>query len=159
MICFLVLVNPVQAVGVKVKPSSINLAVKTGQLTKTEMLVVNIGQEPAFYQLYPDQAEKSILIEPAGFYLEPGVSKIVSITVVKNIPGRLTTNISVVARPQGAGGLAAASGVKIPIMIVAAGLPFWFLVLLIIIISFILVVGVVKLKRSKQVKFGPKLQY
>jgi hypothetical protein len=116
------------AVGVGVKPKDLNLKIQAAQQTVTEILVMNVSNEPAIYQVYPDGLEKNIKIGPTDFRLEPGDSQIVKIIVKINNPGRFSTNISVIGRPLANAGLAAASGVKVPIMVEVFGLNiYWFL--------------------------------
>jgi len=125
--CFLVFLSfcfsagQVLAIGVGVRPSSLNLKVKTGQETTTEFLVINAGKEPAVYQVYPDSLEKEIKILNPDFRLEPQGSQIVGLKVNFKNPGRFAVNISVVARPLATTGLAAASGVKLPITVISLG--------------------------------------
>jgi len=123
----LLLINSAQAVGVGVKPKEIDLTVKIGKETVTEFLVMNVSDQPAIYQIYPDALEEEIKLGPSDFRLEPGASQIVKATVTINNPGRFSTNISVVARPLGATGLVAASGVKVPITINSSGISVWWL--------------------------------
>lgn len=139
----------VWAVGVGVKPKEINLQIQTGKEVITEFLVINVSQEPALYQVYPDGLQKQIQLEPIDFQLEPDGSQIVKAKVIAKTPGRFSTNISVVARPLGAGGLTAASGVKVPITIIASGLPWWWLVLGGVIIFCLIGFFVVILRKRK----------
>ena len=115
----------VYAVGVGVKPKEIDLNVRVGQQVATEILVINISKEPALYSVSADALEDDIIISPQDFKLEADTNRLVTISVKMKTPGRFATNISVVARPLGAGGLTAASGVKLPLTITASGFPGW----------------------------------
>ena len=161
LICLLIVVfslglgDSVQAVGVGVKPKEINLTVKTNKETMTEMLVMNVSAEPAIYQIYPDALVKEIKIEPTDFRLEPEGSQMVKVKVTLKSPGRFNTNISVIARPLGNSGFAAASGVKIPITIDSSGLPWiWLLaglalICLLIFFGVKLIVSKISFKQDK----------
>lgn len=144
--------NSVQAVGVGVKPKEIDLSVKAGQETVTEFLVMNVDKVPAMYKVSLDAMEDKIKINITDFVLEPNESKIVKVAVKIESPGRFSTNISVVARPLGAGGLTAASGVKVPITIAVSGIPFWLIVLGAVIVICLIVIFVVKLNKGRNKK-------
>lgn len=153
--CFLVFwfsIGQVSAIGVGVKPKQIDLQVSSGQETSTEFLVVNVGSEPASYQVYPDGLQSSLKLAPTDFRLEPDGSQIVKVTANFKSPGRFATNISIVARPLAAGGLAAASGVKLPINVVVSGWPGWLLVLGAAIVLCLAAFFVVKLRNNKKIK-------
>ena len=155
LLCFCVfvfLVSQASAVGVGVKPKEINLNVRAGQQTETEILVVNVSREPAFYEVYPDALENKINVDPSNFRLEPDGSQIVVLKAKINTPGRFATNLSVVARPVANHGLPAGSGVKIPVTIVVSGLPVWLLILGAIIAICIILIFIVKLKKLKNKK-------
>ncbi|MFA6410718.1 MAG: hypothetical protein WCW26_04050 [Candidatus Buchananbacteria bacterium] len=122
---FLLWTNSALAIGVGVKPKEINLQAIVGREVISEFLVVNVSKEPAYYQIYADGLEKEIKLEPTDFRLEPDGSQIVKVKVNLKMPGRFNTNISVVARPLAGTGLAAASGVKIPITIVVSVWLWW----------------------------------
>ncbi len=146
----LLLGQGVQAVGVGVKPKAINLSVPVGRETTTEFLVINVAAEPAIYQVYPDALVDEVKISPTDFQLDPGASKIIKATVKIKSPGLFGTNISVVARPLGAGGLAAASGVKLPLSITASGLPLWLKIIgLVLTICLVLIFGLLLIKRHQ----------
>ena len=144
----LLLGQSAQAVGVGVKPKEINLPVKVGRETVTEFLVINVAQEPAIYQIYPDALEDEIKIEPTDFQLESGGNQLVKAKIIIKTPGRFSTNISVVARPLGVGGLATASGVKIPVTITASGIPLWWLILGLMIACLLIIFTVLLIKKK-----------
>lgn len=158
IICCLFFAVPVLAVGIAVKPKEINLNVTVGRQTETEILVINISEEPAMYQVYPDALLEVITVTPADFRLEPNGNQIVNIIVKAKKPGRFATNISAIARPVGAGGLPTASGVKVPITIIASGILLWRLILGIFVGICLLIIFIVKLKkRSKSIIHKPNL--
>ena len=121
---FVLSASQASAVGVGVKPKEINLDIRAGKQTETEILVVNVSSEPAFYEVYPDALENKINLEPSNFRLEPDESQIVALKAKINTPGRFGTNLSIVARPVAASSFPAGSGVKVPISIIVSGLPF-----------------------------------
>lgn len=125
------------AVGVGVKPDKIDIDITIGKETETEILVINVSSQPAIYQIYPDALEKNITVSPNEFQLDPKGTQAVKVTIKINTPGKFATNLSVVARPLAAGGLVAASGVKIPITITTLGNIFWWGPLGILIVSLV----------------------
>lgn len=145
---FMLFSQSAHAVGVGVKPDKIDLGIIVGKYTETEILVINVASQPAIYQIYPDGLEKNITVSPNEFQLDPQATQLVKVTVKINIPGKFATNLSVVARPLAAGGLSAASGVKIPITITTLGSLFWWIALGILIFSLV-VFFLVKKKTSK----------
>jgi len=144
--------NYAWAVGVGVKPKEINLDLRAGKEVETEILVVNVSDEPAFYEVYLDAFENNINIEPSNFRLESSESQIVSLKVKINTPGRFGTNLSVVARPVAALGIPAGSGVKVPVDIVVSGLPVWWIIAGVFLIVCLLLVFVVILIYKKRKK-------
>src|SRR3989344_6626585 len=138
----------VSALGVGVKPKEINLDIQVNKKIETEILVMNVAQEPALYQVYPDALEDEIKIYPENFQLGPEGSQIVKVVVEIRNPGKFATNLSIVARPPGAGGLPTATGVKVPITISAAGLNLWRFALAVVIGICLLMIFVVKLKKD-----------
>lgn len=113
------LFNPVtaDAVGIGVKPKSLNINAGAGRAVKTEMLVMNTGAEPAMYKITPDGLENRINISPADFRLEPDGTQIISVSVKILTPGKYASNLSVMAKPLSTEGFSASTGVKIPIEI------------------------------------------
>ena len=71
----------VLAVSVGVKPKELNLEVTAGKKAETEILIINTGQEPAFYKVYPDNFKNKIIIKPSDFRLNPGDSQIVNANI------------------------------------------------------------------------------
>ncbi|MFA5021691.1 MAG: hypothetical protein WC508_01230 [Patescibacteria group bacterium] len=158
LVC-LFLANQAQAIGVGVKPKEINILAITGREVISEFLVVNISQEPARYEIYPDGLQRELKLEPTDFRLEPDGSQIVKVKVNLKNPGRFNTNISVVAHPLANAGLAAASGVKIPITIVSCGWWIWYLVGVLVVACLVAIFGVKLLKnrKIKDLKNNPKV--
>jgi len=152
-VCFSVFIvclffgHSTQAVGVGVKPKEIDLTVKIGRETVTEFLVMNVSDQPAIYQVYPDALEGEIKLGPSDFRLEPGGSQIVKASIIISGPGRYSTNISVVARPLGATGLVAASGVKVPITIDSSGIPIWWLGVGVVLACLVIIFVLLLIKR------------
>lgn len=57
----------VQAVGVGVKPSKIDLNIIVGKKTEIEILVINVASQPAIYQIYPDTLKKILQLLQTNF--------------------------------------------------------------------------------------------
>ena len=119
---------PVLAVGIGVRPTAVNLNVRAGKTVETEILVMNVSDQPALYQVYLDGLQDSVRVSPSDFQLEPQASQLITLSITVQRPGRFATNISAVARPLSASGLPAASGVKVPLTITASGIPLWWLI-------------------------------
>lgn len=106
----------VQAVGVGVNPSSLDIEFLDTQTSKkAELVVFNISDEPSYFEIYMDDLEDWVLIEPFQFFLEPHQSQRVSLFITPKESGRIATNISVVARPINKQGFRADSGLKVPL--------------------------------------------
>ena len=114
--------NQAAAVGVSVKPQRIVLELKAGQMATSQVLVTNVGSEPAVYQVYPDKFSDQISVSPTDFKLESQASQLVTLIVKTKAAFDLITNLSVVARPLAAGGGTAGSGVKVPVNVTVSGL-------------------------------------
>ena len=121
--------GPVSAVGIGIKPIRLDLNVSLGKEVKTEILVINVSDEPAVYQLRPDSFVGEIKISPDSFILQPAENQLVEVAVKMRSSGLFLTNISAVARPLGgSGGFSAGSGIKIPITISSSGIRIWYFV-------------------------------
>ncbi|MFA5659727.1 MAG: hypothetical protein WC900_10655 [Oscillospiraceae bacterium] len=139
-----------QAVGIGVKPKKIDLNVVLGKEIKTEILIINVSDEPAMYQVYPDSLKQEIKVSPSDFTLDPSASQLVEIKVKMKSPGLFATNISAVARPLGSGGLVAASGVKIPFTASVSGWPVSWFIIGFIFVCFAIVFMLLLIKRRKK---------
>ena len=106
------------AVGVGADPSFLDLMLKRGQPQEVEILVYNISQEAAIYQIFPDQLNDWIKAEPANFRLESGENRVVKIKVLAEKAGKKETNISLLAAPLDRGGFSISSGIKIPVKLI-----------------------------------------
>ncbi len=149
-ICGLLFAWPALALSVGIKPTEINLPVVIGHKTESKILVINTGAEPVLYKVYPDDLADKIIVKPADFRLEPGSNQIVTVIVKIWKPGKFSTNLSVVARPLGLNGLVAVPGIKVPITITSIDIPFWWIILEVVIGSCLIIFFTVKLKRRKR---------
>lgn len=143
------------AVGVGVKPKNIDLPALVGRETKTELLIMNVDDQPAVYQLYPDALNDWIIIKPAELKLEANANQIVEVSVKVTTPGLFSTNISVVARSLSVNGFSAASGVKIPIVIRASGILWQWLVAGLSLVCLSVIFGVKLKKKHKNLDNNP----
>jgi len=157
--CNLLLAQTVFAVGVGIKPKEINVDVSIGEGSAVEILVTNSGEEPAVYQVYPDNYERKITISPADFRLDARASQIVKIVIKSWMPGEFNTNLSVVGRPVDNQELTVGSGVKVPINIKVQNLSKWQMVFggIIIICLLILFMIIFKKDKGKAVKILAKI--
>jgi hypothetical protein len=109
----------VLASGAQVKPSKINFDV-AGDTFETFLTVFNPSSEVQLFEVYPDDFENSIMINPKSFTLEAGENKKVKITATldENIQdSQISTNISVISKPLSESDFSVGAGIKIPINI------------------------------------------
>ncbi|MBZ9569644.1 hypothetical protein KJA16_01845 [Patescibacteria group bacterium] len=115
--CLLFSFDSALAIGIGTKPSFLDLELKVGQPKKTEILVYNISQEAGIFQVFPDELNEWIEIEPNNFRLEAGENKKVKITVLAKEEGKKATNLSVLANPLDRQSFSVSSGIKIPMQL------------------------------------------
>jgi hypothetical protein len=144
-------ISSVFAISVGVKPKELNLNIPIGRESKSEILVFNMGKELALYQVLPDAYNNKIFIEPADFRLEPNGNQIVKVIVKSWRPGKFATNISIVARPIGAGGIPVVSGVKVPIVITVSSAIFWLILAVILFFCFLGIHVIILKKRERNI--------
>ncbi|MDP2765906.1 MAG: hypothetical protein Q8O41_00410 [Candidatus Methanoperedens sp.] len=143
-------VKPVLAVSIGVKPTELNLNVKSGKEVEGDILIINTGGEPALYHVYPDGLNKKIIVKPSDFRLEAYSNQIVAIIAKSQYPGRFSTNLSITARPLGSSGVVVASGIKVPITVTSADIPFWWVILEAVIGGCLIIFFMVKLKNKRR---------
>lgn len=149
LLSFLV-ASDVWAVGVAVKPTQLDLQGTTMRSVAGELLVVNIDRVPALYQMSADEFSDIISFDATDFQLQPQESRIVRFKGWFSNPGTFQTSISVAAKPLGNAGLAAASGVKVPVVIVISGVSLMMLVGGIISFCLLLTILLVVKLKTKQ---------
>ncbi|MBZ9572153.1 hypothetical protein KJA15_02390 [Patescibacteria group bacterium] len=103
------------AIGIGTNPSFLDLELKAGQSKKTEILVYNLSKVAGFFQVFPDELNDWIKIEPNNFRLEAGEKKEVKITISAKEEGRKGTNLSVLAVPLDRQSFSVSPGLKIPL--------------------------------------------
>ena len=107
------------AVGLTVKPTSINMEAAKDKPAESELLIMNSYDEPASYRVFADEFSDKIIISPNRFKLYPGENQIVKLALADSDAGKIKTSISVVASPLAGAGLITSSGVKIPLTVSA----------------------------------------
>ena len=107
-----------QAAGVGVKPSRLELDGVFLGMTRAEILVTNVEESPALYEVSFDDFPAA-LVEPMVFRLEAGANQLVALHLPVRMAGRANYTLSVIARPLAATSLSAATGVKIPVQLTA----------------------------------------
>jgi len=98
--------------GFIVSPSRLRFESATSQ----NLTVTNGAKDPARFEVYADEYEKSFAIEPMRFDLAPNKSQIVS--VKSKSEATVATNISIVSKANGAESIAFQTGIKIPVSVV-----------------------------------------
>src|SRR3989344_2279981 len=120
MICVaMVLLLPQEAgaIGLAVKPRSLEVQQAIVGHGEAQLLVTNSTAEAAVYQVYPDAQQQNISITPTDFRLEAGESALVIIETHFALPARYQFDISIVARPLEVTSIRTASGVKVPLVV------------------------------------------
>ncbi|MBZ9578498.1 hypothetical protein KJA14_01465 [Patescibacteria group bacterium] len=103
------------AIGIGAKPSFLDLELKVGQPQKTKILVYNISQEAGIFQVFSDELNEWIKIEPNSFRLEAGENKEVKIKVLAKEEGKKATNLSVLVASLDRRSFSVGPGLKIPL--------------------------------------------
>lgn len=103
------------AIGIGAKPSFLDLELKIGQTKETKILVYNISQEPGIFQVFPDELNDWIKIEPDNFRLEAGEDKEIKIKILAEEGGKKATNLSISAIPLVRTSFSVSPGLKIPL--------------------------------------------
>ncbi len=151
LISFFSVVDNAGAVSIGIKPKEIKTSVSICEQKTIEVLIKNTGQEPAMYKVFTDSYTDNIKIKPDIFKLESREEKVLKVIFKFRLPGKVDTNLSVVARPLDINGVAASPGVKIPVNInigfsrVMFFLAFALLLLVICLITFF----VLRLRKNK----------
>jgi len=104
----------VQAVGVSVVPSKLLIETQVNQFTKTIITVKNPSPVVGIYDVYIDDYEQWIKINPSSFTLESGETKKVELQIKSPGTGVFATQISAVAKPLSSREFQANTGLKIP---------------------------------------------
>lgn len=103
------------AIGIGAKPSFLDLELRSGQPKKTEILIYNLSQEAGIFQVFPDELNDWIKIEPDNFRLEAGENKEIKITAISKEEGIKTINLSVSATSLDRQSFSVGPGLKIPL--------------------------------------------
>lgn len=105
------------AAGIEVSPSRLEL--NTDSKTRAELQTSNPTPDVQIFEVYTEEFEDLIEINPRSFTLESAESK--KIEVIVNPKNKseavLQTEISIVSRPLADSEFSAATGVKIPLII------------------------------------------
>ncbi|XOB41183.1 MAG: hypothetical protein ACKKMW_00320 [Candidatus Nealsonbacteria bacterium] len=115
--CFLFSFDSALAIGIGTKPSFLDLELEVGQPKKAKILIYNISQEAGIFQVFPDELNEWIKIEPSNFRLEAGENKEVKITFLAKEEGRKAINLSVLAKPLDRQSFSVNPGVKVPVQL------------------------------------------
>jgi hypothetical protein len=113
--CLLFSFDSALAIGIGAKPSLLDLELKVGQSKETKILVYNISQEAGIFQVFPDELNEWIKIEPNNFRLEAGENEEIKIKILAKEEGERVTNLSVLAIPLDRQSFSVGPGLKIPL--------------------------------------------
>ena len=124
---FLFYSGQVSAIGIGVKPLSLDLELEKDEIKTAEISVYNISQEAGIFQIFPDELQDWIKIEPNNFRLEAGESKEIKIEILAKEKGGKTTNLSVSVKPLDHQSFSVSPGLKIPLRLNVSGKEYLFL--------------------------------
>lgn len=110
----------VKGSGIAVSPAKLELTVEAQTKFPEALAVTNPTADVLLFEVYPDEFNDLIKLDPATFIIEAGGKQYIAITFDPDqLPDRssslLTTNISVVSKPLLDSRFQANTGVKIPI--------------------------------------------
>lgn len=105
------------AVSLSVAPSKIKISTSANQEAQARIIVKNPASQVAMFEIYPDQFDNQIYLNPQSFILESGEKREVLLEAKFKEPGQYLTDISVVASTVSSLTFQAKGGVKIPINI------------------------------------------
>ena len=88
-------IGQAQAAGISVTPSSLYFEQTVGLKKSAYVEVKNLSAEPVIFNLYADEFEDQIRLEPGNFRLEPEESRKIKATVALKKAGIFATNISI----------------------------------------------------------------
>ncbi len=117
VILVIVFLHPMSclALGVQATPAHITIQAKSLQNIEQEILITNIGKQPAIYQLKIEPHTQNIHLRQDSFYLEPLAQKRINLRYQKLLPGNYDYQLKIFAKNKQAGDLGASPGVKIKI--------------------------------------------
>lgn len=138
----------VSALGISAIPSKIGIEGIVHQPEYRALTLRNPSQEAAVFDVYVEDFQEIIRVEPRNFLLESNQKKTVQVVVLPQEAGVFATDISVVARSLSAQSFRGGTGLKIPLVILAeeGSSPknwSWFIVWGDIILGGILVGGII----------------
>ena len=116
-------IGQAQAAGISVTPSSLYFEQTVGLKKSAYVEVKNLSAEPVIFNLYADEFEDQIRLEPGNFRLEPEESRKIKATVALKKAGIFATNISVIAQDLDRRKFNVSTGVKIPVQIKSLPAP------------------------------------
>ncbi|MBU4332282.1 hypothetical protein KKD20_04120 [Patescibacteria group bacterium] len=114
---FLLTTTIAQAVGVSAVPSKLKVDAAANEISSAHLTIKNPSNKVSIYDVYADDYQTWIKIQPMSFTLEAGEIKKVTLSIKPPQAGVFSTNISVVAKPLSTREFQANSGIKIPIQI------------------------------------------
>jgi len=115
------------AAGIQASPARLDFSASQGRPASQNIIVVNPTADVQIFEVYSDDFTDIIKAQPQSFTLQSGESKTVKLTVTPSLAQaegqKLSTNLSVVAKPLADNQFSVGTGVKIPLSITAAGAP------------------------------------
>ena len=109
----------VQAAGIQVTPERLEFEIAASKSQTKEITVANPTADVQLFEVYPDDFESIINVNPKSFTLEAGGQKEVSVTIKPDSlsAGVLSTNLSIVGKPLAESRVQVNTGVKIPVTV------------------------------------------
>ena len=108
------------ATGLSVSPTRLDFEVVDGGKASQTLTVTNPTADVMVFEVYADEFEDMIMVQPESFTLESGGRKMVSISIDAkdaNKSQSISTNLSVVGKPLAESKVNVGAGAKIPVTI------------------------------------------
>lgn len=119
---FLATLSPLltHASGLQISPAKLDFTIYNNKTSQQDMVIVNPTAEVQIFDIYPDDFDKQIKVEPASFVLESGARKTVKVYVYpKNLSNsqKISTDLSITGKPLSENKFSIGAGAKVPITI------------------------------------------
>jgi hypothetical protein len=109
----------VSALGISAIPSKVLVTSTVHQPEYKALTLKNPSQEAAIFDVFIEDFQEIVRVEPRNFLLESNQKKTVQVVVLPQEAGVFSTDISVVARSLSAQSFKGGTGLKIPLVIQA----------------------------------------
>ncbi len=122
------------ATGISVRPQKLEIESSFGREVIGEILIDNISDEPAIYNVYPDDYIDNVQVSPNEFQLQPSESRIIELKTKMWLNGKYCFDLSIVSRSLNSTSMSVVAGVKLPVLINITGWTFWLVIFFVVLI-------------------------